>query len=802
MSPFYSTYGRIRTPHVLSTTIIKWAAVLGLLLSAAAVSPPFKASTINVNGLGDSLATDGVCTLREAIINANNNAATRPDCAAGSGPDIINLPAGTITLNIPNSPSQFSAEDLCLTGDLDINDSLVINGHANGSTINGNALDRIFDFGPDFDSNPLTPLPTIVARLNKLTITNGFQNDIGGIKVNQNATVTIDDSTISGNRAWANDAGGVGNLGTLTMRNCTVSGNTCLLVAGGIKNEGTLDLLSCTVARNDSDADNLTGGIWNLSPGTTTLKNTIIAGNFGTALPNVQGDFISGGYNIIGDLGANPPIAPNIADQLDVIDATVQLGLLASNGGPTMTHALGPISIAIDQGNAFGTTTDQRGFTRPCDQAGVVNAPGGHGADVGAFEVQGPCVTNTAPVAVNDVYNINQDTPLNPPAPGVLGNDTDADGDALTAHLVSGPSHATTFVLNANGSFTYIPVAHFTGVDSFTYKANDGTDDSNVATVTINIADTEPPLITAAVGVNTLWPPNHMLINVGFTLNVTDNSAGPVNTEISVFSNEDDIFRGSGNHSPDATNVADRTLRLRSERSGPGSGRIYLIMIVSTDPSNNVSKKCLSVVVPKSQSASDIQFINAAAAVATAICESTGAPPAGYFVVGDGPIINPLGPAGQAKARGRVTVRGGTPDSPDPLAEPIVPEVVTDNRVTLVTTALLTATDEKSNVKEYEEFQRVLHHLTTEALPQNNLATIRSKANELRELGEAIIKLGVPTGTRADKVEAFKNQLADFRKALDKYRVNAASGIDADLITSYGTLHDSFEELAGMLPRK
>ena len=116
MSPVYSTYGRIRTPHVLSTTIIRWAAVFGLLLTAAAIFPSVKASTINVNGLGDSLATDGVCTLREAIINANNDAATRPDCAAGSGTDNINLPAGTITLQIPNFPSQFSVEDLCLTG--------------------------------------------------------------------------------------------------------------------------------------------------------------------------------------------------------------------------------------------------------------------------------------------------------------------------------------------------------------------------------------------------------------------------------------------------------------------------------------------------------------------------------------------------------------------------------------------------------------------------------------------------------------------------------------------------------------
>ena len=69
-----------------------------LVLSLVTLSlPATLANTITVNGLGDVLATNAVCTLREAIINANNNAATWPDCAAGSGADVINLPAGTIT---------------------------------------------------------------------------------------------------------------------------------------------------------------------------------------------------------------------------------------------------------------------------------------------------------------------------------------------------------------------------------------------------------------------------------------------------------------------------------------------------------------------------------------------------------------------------------------------------------------------------------------------------------------------------------------------------------------------------------
>ena len=68
----------------------------------------------------------------------------------------------------------------------------------------------------------------------------------------------------------------------------------------------------------------------------------------------------------------------------------------------------------------------------------------------------------------------DEDTPLTVAAPGVLGNDTDADGDPLTAVLVSGPAHGT-LTLNADGSFTYTPDANYNGPDSFTYKASDGT---------------------------------------------------------------------------------------------------------------------------------------------------------------------------------------------------------------------------------------------------------------------------------------------------------------------------------------
>src|SRR6185437_2499679 len=90
---------------------------------------------------------------------------------------------------------------------------------------------------------------------------------------------------------------------------------------------------------------------------------------------------------------------------------------------------------------------------------------------------------NDAPVAVADSFSTSEDKSV---GGNVLTNDSDIDGDALSAILVSGPAHGS-LTLNADGSFTYTPSANYNGPDSFTYKANDGQADSNVATVSINV---------------------------------------------------------------------------------------------------------------------------------------------------------------------------------------------------------------------------------------------------------------------------------------------------------------------------
>jgi len=98
---------------------------------------------------------------------------------------------------------------------------------------------------------------------------------------------------------------------------------------------------------------------------------------------------------------------------------------------------------------------------------------------------------NDAPVAQADSYSTNEDTPLSKDdTTGVLANDSDVDTphSSLTAIQVTGPSHASSFTLNADGSFDYTPASNFNGTDSFTYKVNDGTVDGNTVTVTLNVA--------------------------------------------------------------------------------------------------------------------------------------------------------------------------------------------------------------------------------------------------------------------------------------------------------------------------
>jgi Ca2+-binding RTX toxin-like protein len=165
----------------------------------------------------------------------------------------------------------------------------------------------------------------------------------------------------------------------------------------------------------------------------------------------------------------------------------------ASPGNVDLASLTTAQGIRIDgatQGDESGYSVSGAGdFNGDGTDDVIVGAPHAHNnnrGDSGSSYVVFGSIANTAPVAAPDAYAAVGGAPLTVPAPGVLGNDSDADHDPLTAQLVS-PTTRGTLVLNADGSLTYTPGEDSVGIDTFTYRASDGTDVSNPVTVTITI---------------------------------------------------------------------------------------------------------------------------------------------------------------------------------------------------------------------------------------------------------------------------------------------------------------------------
>ncbi len=443
-------------------------AVLFLTVFIAGISPawaiPPVGTTLTVTTLNDEQNANGLCSLREAIINANNNDQSGSiDCSAGTGADTINFSVtGTITLS-----SQLPA----------INQALTIDGPGAGSlTISGAGTYRVIYTGAALNVEGLTIANGFAAAgdlgggiynsFSSLSVSNStFSGNYGGYGgggiMNDRGTATISNCTFTGN-SGGNHGGGIFNyVGPLTITNSTFSGNSTVNYHGaGIYNEyGTANISNSTFSGNSaagyggaidnyneatanisnstfssnsafysggaienySDATvNITnctfsgnsamnesgGGIFNYSSSTANISNSTFSGNSAVAgygggifthnntsltlqnsivASNIGGDcynptaLISNGYNLDTDNTCN------LTQPTDLPNTNPQLGILADNGGPNDTMALGPTSPAIDRipygVNGCGTTitTDQRGFLRP--------SPAGGACDMGAYEV-------------------------------------------------------------------------------------------------------------------------------------------------------------------------------------------------------------------------------------------------------------------------------------------------------------------------------------------------------------------------------------------------------------------------------
>jgi VCBS repeat-containing protein/predicted outer membrane repeat protein len=296
------------------------------------------------------------------------------------------------------------------------------------------------------------------------------------------------DGIIDGIPDTSLNGGGSIDVVNIALVNATFIGNSSDQIGGGMYILHTGPILA-NVTFNDNSAVYYGGGIYN-SASTPSVHNSILWGNNPDQVFN---DVESNSTITYSDLESGCPAGSTCTSVINSNPLFVNLA--------TGDLRLRMTSPAIDAGDNSRVPVDTLDLDNdgntseplPYDLAGktrFINIPGipdtGNGTppivDMGAYERQ----LNSAPVAVNNNYSTNEDTQLTVSAPGVLGNDTDTDGDPLTAVLNSSTTHGT-LTFNSDGSFDYTPALNYNGSDSFTYHANDGALNSSIATVSITI---------------------------------------------------------------------------------------------------------------------------------------------------------------------------------------------------------------------------------------------------------------------------------------------------------------------------
>ena len=358
------------------------------LLLALGGALPTAATVLAVTKTTDT--ADGVCnedcSLREAVIASRQLA----------GPDVIVLGPGIhrLTLAAGNDP------DSEATGDLDIQQSLVISGAGAGRTaIDAAGIDRAIDVL----ANATVELVDLALRngasasgggairnagalsLLRVTVSDSTAGEAGGGILSEGAaTLSVVASTVSGNEAGGL-GGGVAAGGSLRIYNATLSGNQSAVAGGGLYVEAGAngELTSVTVTANEA----VQGGGAYLDAA-LPWTGSIVAGNVAPLHPDVAGVPASDGFNLWGVADgvtlASGDQGGSAAHPLDP-----QLAPLAEQGGPTPTHALLPGSPAVDAGGPaveglFRDTFDQRGVRRNDAATGR--------SDAGAVELTPACV--------------------------------------------------------------------------------------------------------------------------------------------------------------------------------------------------------------------------------------------------------------------------------------------------------------------------------------------------------------------------------------------------------------------------
>ncbi|SDX76109.1 Ig-like domain-containing protein [Halobellus clavatus] len=319
-------------------------------------------------------------------------------------------------------------------------------------------------------------------------------NDVGGIagrNVEQYSdAAVVRNTTASGEVEGLNGVGGLVGTNGGTVARSTATGNITSVTLsseatndefGGLVggNGGSImnstasgDVNSMSVGEDNTDED--TGGLVGLNTG--SIANTKASGTVngeknvgGLVGRNGNGDTIRDSFAVglvVGDENKGGVVGNNLGTVEDAYWDTKTANRSDSNASRLLTAQM--------QGDAARTNMPGLDFdtvwqTQPSDY---------------------PALRSMDQLnAVNDTFTTAENTTRTVSAPGVLENDSDPNGDPLTAAVVSGPANGT-LIFNADGSFEYTPDPGFFGTDSFTYNASDGTS-ADTATVIINVSESD-----------------------------------------------------------------------------------------------------------------------------------------------------------------------------------------------------------------------------------------------------------------------------------------------------------------------
>jgi uncharacterized repeat protein (TIGR01451 family) len=416
----------------------------------------------------------------------------------------------------------------------------------------------------------------------------GNNSATGGGLYNDHSTVTVTNSTISGNTATGSassrgggiyntiftdltinastisdnasiNGGGIYNDAFLTIKNSTLSGNRAETDGGGLLNSGgsTAVLTNVTVTNNRADSDGNAsgagGGIAQMSFNPVTLRNTIVAGNFKGASPATTADDVSGAIdsssanNLIGtDTGLSGITNGSNSNQIGTSAAPInpRLGLLASNGGQTRTHALLSGSPALDAGSntlsdAAGLTTDQRGtgFTRKVDAA---DADLTATVDIGAFEAQ---------VSIQDITDkaTNEDTPLSFTFNvGEAGQIISVTATSSNNTLV--PNNPANLSVSGSGStrtLNITPAAKQSGTTTITVTVNGNNSQAMSDTFILTVNPVNDAPVNTVPGAQSVNENGSLIFSNANAISIADPDAGANPVQVTLTANNGQITLSS-----------------------------------------------------------------------------------------------------------------------------------------------------------------------------------------------------------------------------------------------------------------